>query len=172
MSLSHCTRALAGVLLSTLVVQAQDLPKWEAMDYGPFLSAAIEVDPGNMAYKGIAVPLGESPDGDMTMLFDTDLLRWAAGWRGDGVALRGIVYDGPHGIHPTIDGEPDWATNQSPGASVDGEFVDLRSWRYGPLDHNRLSWQGVHLRDHEVILEYRLATPGFLSIPLGSLMAI
>ncbi|MCH2152708.1 MAG: LamG domain-containing protein [Phycisphaerales bacterium] len=165
MSLSHNAHALAGVLLLSLVVQAQDLPKWEAMDYGPFLSAAIEVDSGNMAYKGIAVPLGDSPDGDMTMLFDTDLLRWAAGWRGDGVALRGIVYDGPHGIHPTIDGEPDWATNQAPGASVDGEFVDLRSWRYGPLDRERLHWKGVHLRDEDVILEYQVGRTRVLEHP-------
>ena len=40
----------------------QDTPErtgepWNDMDYGPFLSAVIEVTPDNIAPKGIAVPL-------------------------------------------------------------------------------------------------------------------
>ena len=62
---------------------------WIDMDYGPFLSAAIEVDPENIACKGVAVPLNE--DATIAALFDTAELRWAAGWEGDFVELRGIV---------------------------------------------------------------------------------
>ena len=65
------------------------------MDYGPFLSAVMEVTPENIAPKGIAIPL--DPAGERAMLFDTGELRWAAGWEGDFVELKGIVYDGPHG---------------------------------------------------------------------------
>ncbi|MCH2132223.1 MAG: hypothetical protein MK116_00585 [Phycisphaerales bacterium] len=147
-----------GVLLlcSTLTARAQDAPPWEAMDYGPFLSAAIEVEPGNIAYKGIAVTVGDTPEGEATMLFDTDVLRWAAGWRGGGVDLRGIVYDGPHGIHPGIDGEPDWSTNTGPGVSVDGDFADLRAWPYGPIDGQRMRWEGIHVKDDDLALRYRV----------------
>ena len=60
-------------------ISAQDAP-WEAMDYGPFLSAAIEVTPDNIACKGVAIPLTE--DGSRAVLFDTAELRWAAGWVG------------------------------------------------------------------------------------------
>ena len=46
---------------------------WQDMDYGPFLSAAIEVDPDNIASKGIAIPLND--DGSIAALFDTAELR-------------------------------------------------------------------------------------------------
>jgi len=143
---------------------------WESMDYGPFLSSAVEVEHGNIAYKGVAVPLGTTPDGQMTMLFDTDLLRWAAGWHGDGVDLRGIVYDGPHGIHPRIDGTLDWSTGSRPGASTSGEFVDLRPWKYGPMNPRDGRWNGVRVSGDEVALSYRvgatqvLETPGLMEL--------
>ncbi len=44
-----------GVWPSSVAASAQDEP-WQAMDYGPFLSAAIEVTPDNIACKGIAIP--------------------------------------------------------------------------------------------------------------------
>ena len=109
---------------------------WRDMDYGPFLSAAIEVDPDNIACKGIAIPLIEN--GSIAALFDTAELRWAAGWEGDFVELRGIVYDGPHGIWPRIDGEATWTNPAGPGIDVaSGEdvpgFEDPRTVPYGPL---------------------------------------
>ena len=65
-------------------IVGQDGP-WQAMDYGPFLSAAIEVTPDNIACKGIAIPLDET--GKHAMLFDSAELRWAAAWEGDFVEL-------------------------------------------------------------------------------------
>ena len=60
---------------------------WQAMDYGPFLSASIEApEPRtNIAYKGIAINLGANFGGDHNeaVVFDTDLLRYSAGWTGD-----------------------------------------------------------------------------------------
>ena len=55
-----------GLIALSLV--AADEP-WNDMDYGPFLSAVIEVTPDNIAPKGIAVPLDD--DGRHAMLFDT-----------------------------------------------------------------------------------------------------
>jgi hypothetical protein len=135
------------------------------MDYGPFLSAAIEVDPGNMAYKGVAIPVGMTGGDEVTMLFDTDLLRWAAGWRGDGVALQGIVYDGPHGLYPRIAGEPDWWTRSAPGASIDGDFSDLRDVPYGPVDPGRMRWMGLFEQRGEVALQYRVGGTLVLEVP-------
>ena len=140
------------------------------MDYGPFLSASVEVEPGNIANKGIAVMVGSTPDGDVSMLFDTDLLRWAAGWQGDGVALRGIVYDGPHGIHPAVDGTIDWSTSVKPGVSTSGEFADLRPWKYGPLNKRDGEWRGLRVSGDEVGFAYQsgrteiLETPGLLTL--------
>lgn len=152
-----------------LAAHGQSNP-WDSMDYGPFLSSSVEVEPGNIAYKGIAVPLGMTPEGEATMLFDTDLLRWAGGWRGDGVDLRGIVYDGPHGIHPEIDGDLDWSIGSRPGVSTTGEFVDIRSWKYGPIDPRDGRWNGILVNGQHVAFSYRsgstdiLETPGLLQL--------
>src|SRR5687768_2777063 len=52
------------------------------MDYGPFMSMTLESPKpaGNIAYKGIVVPL--RADRSAAMVFDTDLLRWSSGWHG------------------------------------------------------------------------------------------
>ena len=131
---------------------------WQDMDYGPFLSAAIEVDPENIASKGVAIPLNE--DGSTAALFDTAELRWAAGWHGDFVELRGIVYDGPHGTWPRIAGDPAWVNPAGPGvtmvfdASGAGNFDDPRNVPFGPLpvDHGR--FEGMVPGDEGIVLRY------------------
>ncbi len=56
------------------------------MDYGPYLTASLQVEKGNIAYKGIAIRLDEGSggvsQGNEFVLFDTDTLRYAAGWTG------------------------------------------------------------------------------------------
>ena len=68
------------------------------MNYGPYLSASIEVGPGNIAYKGIAIRLDEGPGGvskgNKFVVFETDTLRMAAAWTGEKfIDWRSIVYD-------------------------------------------------------------------------------
>ena len=57
------------------------------MNYGPYLSASIEVGPENIAYKGIAIRLDDGPGGiskgNDFVIFETDTLRMAAAWSGD-----------------------------------------------------------------------------------------
>ncbi|MAC19668.1 MAG: hypothetical protein CMJ23_08375 [Phycisphaerae bacterium] len=130
---------------------------WQDMDYGPFLSAAIEVDSDNIACKGVAIPLAE--DGSIAAVFDTAELRWAAGWEGDFVELRGIVYDGPHGIWPRIDGEPAWTNPAGPGIDVksrDGwsDFEDPRPVPFGPLPKSLGRFAGLMAGEEGVILRY------------------
>ncbi|MEE2895544.1 MAG: DUF6797 domain-containing protein, partial [Planctomycetota bacterium] len=128
--------AFIGLALSSVGLDEPTGNPWQDMDYGPFLSAAIEVDPDNIACKGVAIPL--VADGSIAALFDTAELRWAAGWEGDFVELRGIVYDGPHGTWPRIDGEPAWVNPAGPGVDLasgeaPSDFVDPRDVPYGPL---------------------------------------
>ena len=131
---------------------------WRDMDYGPFLSAAIEVDPENIACKGIAIPLVE--DGSIAALFDSAELRWAAGWQGDFVDLRGIVYDGPHGTWPRIDGDPAWTNPSGPGLAVDHQahgvagFEDPRDVPFGPLPEDLGRFQGLVAGEDGVVLRY------------------
>ena len=150
----HVITVSVLAVLPTFGLVAQEPPEdreltgnpWQDMDYGPFLSAAIEVDPDNIACKGIAIPLIE--DGSVAALFDTAELRWAAGWEGDFVELRGIVYDGPHGIWPRIDGEAIWTNPTGPGIDVESRegsrsFEDPRSVPFGPLPKDLGRFQGL-----------------------------
>lgn len=142
-------------LLAFLMANVQADEPWAQMDYGPFLSAAIEVTPDNIACKGIAIPLDE--DGEHAMLFDTAELRWAAAWEGEFVELRGIVYDGPHGIWPRIAGEPAWTNATGPGVyeGIDG-FRDPRAVPYGPLPNTK--WHGLVRGEDGVTLHYSVGS--------------
>jgi hypothetical protein len=127
---------------------------WNDMDYGPFLSAVVEVTPENIAPKGLAIPLSE--DGRHAMLFDTGELRWAAAWSGDFVELKGIVYDGPHGVWSRIAGDPVFTTSAGPGIAHQGDrpFEDPRAVPYGPLPIELGRWKGLVRDDDGVLFHY------------------
>src|SRR6476469_7240942 len=64
---------------------------WEKMDYGPFLSAAVSLPwpAGAVTQKGIVLKVGKS-----SVCFDTDLLRYAAGWNDGWLELLGPPFEG------------------------------------------------------------------------------
>jgi len=138
------------------------------MDYGPYLSASIEVAPGNIAYKGIAIRLddgsGGVSKGSEFVLFDTDTLRMAAAWSGDGfIDWRSIVYDGSHGTHPKLVGERLFTNPVAPGWAKPGteSFDDPRlrgldNKPYGPLPRDWGQWQGLGLHGNVVFLQYAI----------------
>jgi hypothetical protein len=68
------------------------------MDSGPFLAASSKAPQPrtNVAFKGIAINLGANFGGqhNEAVVFDSNLLRYFAGWTGDFVALNGGVFDG------------------------------------------------------------------------------
>lgn len=158
------------LVLGRVAGGAADVPPWQAMDYGPFLTASIGV-PGvrtNIAYKGIAVNLGRSHEGaaNEAIVFDTDLLRYAAGWTGDFVALRGLVYDGEHWTYPRLEGTPVFTHPPSPGwASADGEWADPRPEPFGPLPRDWAHWKGLHRHGDIVVFSYTVGGRGVLDRP-------
>jgi hypothetical protein len=140
---------------------------WNDMDYGPFLSAVIEVTPDNIASKGIAIPLDDS--GRHAMVFDTAELRWAAAWTGDFVELKGIVYDGPHGVWPRIAGETAFTTPAGPGVAhgAGPPFEDPRAVPYGPLPAELGRWKGLVRDDDGVLLHYTIGNSRVYERPGG-----
>src|SRR6266699_6039125 len=80
------------LLLVTPISQAGAEPnkgKGFSMDYGPVLASSIAVRGSGkeqtvLAYKSLDIKLGDGA----WVSFDTDLLRYAAGWVGDGLDLR------------------------------------------------------------------------------------
>ena len=143
--------------------------RWQDMDYGPFLTASIEAPQPhtNIAYKGIAINLGAaagSPQNE-AIVFDTDLLRYAAGWSGHFVALKGVVFDGEHGAHPHIDGRQLFGNPPAPGWARDGSFTDPREQPYGPLPRSWAHWRGLYLHGRQVIFSYTVADMPVLEMP-------
>ena len=138
------------------------------MNYGPYLSASIEVASGNIAYKGIAIRLDAGPGGvskgSEFVLFDTDTLRMAAAWSGDEfIDWRSIVYDGSHGTHPKLVGERLFTNPVAPGWARPGtdQFEDPRlrgldNKPYGPLPRDWGQWQGLGLHGNVVFLQYAI----------------
>ena len=85
-------RALALTTLLTVAAQAQEKIREELLQKDfPFQGACInaEFPANNIAMKGLAIRVGN----DAAMLFDTDLLRMAAGWTGGYINTRGVVFD-------------------------------------------------------------------------------
>src|SRR5205085_2695364 len=88
---------------------------WYKMDYGPFLSLTLVASfpHDNTTIKGIVVKLGESSaennhgqsvsdPKEANVCFDTQLLRYAAGWTGGWLNLNNVAFNGAHGVNSTI----------------------------------------------------------------------
>ena len=164
--------AIAATFSISALGQADDVEltgrPYIDMNYGPYLSASIEVAPGNIAYKGIAIRLDAGPGGvskgSEFVLFDTDTLRMAAAWSGDEfIDWRSIVYDGSHGTHPKLVGERLFTNPVAPGWSRPGtdQFEDPRlrgldNKPYGPLPRDWGQWQGLGLQGNVVFLQYAI----------------
>ncbi len=138
---------------------------WLHMDYGPVISASATVrepeDPradkgpdANVSYKSHAIVLAEGRRAGM--IFDTELLRMAAGWNGPQYVLTGTVYDWRHGPHPYLDGEPVFETPVAPGWARDESFSDPRADGFGPLPADWARYEGRYMFGDKVILRYRV----------------
>ena len=159
------------------------------MDYGPFLSGSLDRDravsekhsdqsteqdgnPNGLAAKAIVVRLGTMDD-PAAVAFDTDLLRYAAGWTGGFVNLEKThlaTMKGSVPLAPAADvkrGDMVFTTPAVPGWSEDGKFDDPRPGPYGPLPKVLARYKGLYLHGDRVVFSYAvgdcdvLETPGF-----------
>ena len=133
-------------LASVLLLLGQQGKKWSDMDYGPFMTHSFEAKGKNIAYKGVRVRLGTE---GASMVFDTDLLRWSAGWTKSSLDWKSVVYDGSHNTNPKVLGEPVFTNPRLPGWAP---FKDLRKLPYGPVPHT--AFQGLYLHGERVIFSY------------------
>ena len=139
---------------------------------GPFTSATFVSNwpKGAFTYKGIAVRLDSDkgvgggdidgkPDFSAGIVFDTDLLRVAAGWAGAPIKLQGIPFDMQHGLNPEIaKGAQRIGTRQGPGWSKAGDFKDPRAVPYGPLPADWAKYKGLYRSGNKVIFSYTVGT--------------
>ena len=146
---------------------------WVHMDYGPVISASSSVGepedpradkvPGeNVSYKSHAIMLAD--DRTAGVIFDTELLRMAAGWNGGQYVLTGTVYDWKHGPHPYVDGETVFETPVAPGWARDGSFSDPREEGFGPLPSDWAKYKGRYVFGDKVVLHYSVGDTNILEM--------
>lgn len=170
-------------LLALLTASAFAQKKWEAMEYGPFLSATIfnslesdykKVTPAQTTAKGIAIKLDR--EGTATMVFDTDLLRMSSGWTGGFLKYSGVIFEGGHGPNPCMAPNTTqiFATNTGPGWSKGGTWTDPRKLPtgpgaatvpYGPLPKDWAKYRSLSVHGDKVVLAYTVGAADVLESP-------
>ncbi len=174
--------AIAILLLPTFSLRAEEKPKkWEAMDYGRFLSATYLNAQGQSTLngngcasnKGIAVKLGSS---EAALLFDTETVRMAGGWTGGWVKLLGVAFDGKHGPNPSpaADATMYFENNPGPGWSKGDDFKDPRkapvgpgaaTVPFGPIPREWAKYRGLYLSGDDVVFSYTVGDAHVLEHP-------
>ena len=123
------------------------------VDSGPFFSGSV-TGAGGPVYKGIVVRLGDQRE--VSILYDTELLRVAAGWNGFlkfDPARFGVI------VPPRIDGTVTFSTPRFPGVSLQEQFSNFREANpYGPLPKSVAHYEGLFRQGQRVVLKYSVGT--------------
>ena len=138
--------------------------RWRDMDYGPYLSTAVKATSDNLTYKGIIIPLTPDLTGG-SVVFDTDLLRYSAGWIDGLIDFADVEYNGWHQSYPSIEGKLLWENPVEPGWAKDDSFADTRSVPFGPLPRDWAHWKGLYLHERRVVMSYTVGTRAVLESP-------
>ena len=148
---------------------------YQRMDYGLVLFWTLQVEPGNIAQKGIAVRLDDGPGGVSKgrawMIYDHDTMRVAAATTGEFVDWKGIAFDGSHGTHTSLTGERQFVNPVGPGwASPEGKWDDVRlvgrdNKRYGPLPREWANYEGLYLHGSEAVVAATICGTRILESP-------
>jgi hypothetical protein len=136
---------------------------YREMEFGPVLFWTLQIAPGNIAQKGIAIRLDDGPGGVSKgrawMVYDHDTLRVAAATTGEFVDWKGIAFDGSHGTHTSLKGERHLVNPPGPGwASPDGNLDDdarvigKDGKRYGPLPREWAKYEGLYLHGSRAVV--------------------
>lgn len=162
--------ARLATYLAALAVLIPAASRAAAVDHGllqpefPFQGACISAPSpkGNIALKGLAIRVGPKA----SVLFDTELLRMAAGWTGGYITTTGVAFDGGHGDHPAIDGPQQFGCANVPGWIGEKDaFKDPRREPYGALPQDQAHWIGLAVNGMDVCLHYSVRGADILEQP-------
>jgi glucose/arabinose dehydrogenase len=144
------------------------------MDFGPFLTSSLSLPPANakekippaIAYKSINLKLGNGA----YVAFDTDLLRYAAGWTGDWLDLSKTHMTTMKGdVCPAVAGKLTFMTNMTPGVSHGGSLADPRTNpghpHLGPLPREWAHYSGLYVSGDRIVLAYTAGGGSVLELP-------
>ncbi|MEX2214287.1 MAG: DUF6797 domain-containing protein [Phycisphaeraceae bacterium] len=151
----------------------QKLGTYEYMDYGPVIAHTIRANwpAKNIAYKGLAVRLGER--GDAALIYDTDLMRVAAGTIGsagtggwiDLSKTNHTSYKGNDDAH--VEGRQVIATSVQPGWAnpTNGTWTDPRKFALGPLPKTWSHYKGYYRHGDSVVIKYTVGDSTIHELP-------
>jgi Cytochrome C oxidase, cbb3-type, subunit III len=134
------------------------LAPYKRMELGNSLFWTLEVAPGNIAQKGIAVRLDEGSGGVTKgrawMVYEHDTMRVAAATTGSFVDWRGIAFDDSHGTHTKLTGERHFTLPVEPAWSL-ADFADPREKakdgkKYGPVAG--LRFEGLYSHGEKTVI--------------------
>ncbi len=141
---------------------------------GPVPFADEDYSKNNFAYKGIAVRLdkgeGGVSKGNTWMIFDSDVMRIAGGWTGEGfIDWNAILLNDRHETYPRTIGKlhfetpvgPGWA-NPSNGSFEDPRFTARDGRKFGPLPKTWSDYKGLYHHGDNIIFSYTVGTADVL----------
>jgi hypothetical protein len=139
------------------------------MDYGPFLSHTIEAGANNTIPKGIVLKLGDKPETG-NVVFDTETLRYGAGWAGGWLNLTGVAFDGSHGPSPSVEGNTIFSSVTQPGGKEGlvepgKSLKDPRPAPFGPIPHDQAHYKGLYRNGNKTVLSYTVGKTDVLELP-------
>ncbi|MFT5128904.1 MAG: hypothetical protein ACI8W8_002523 [Rhodothermales bacterium] len=159
-------------ILLLLAVSAIAQQPWERMQFGPFLQSSVtmpwstdgeELD--GITLKGTSVKLAHGA----SICFDSDLMRYSAGWSDGWLTLMGTPFDGTHRpperSRPAVKGNVIFGASPLPGWSLDGTFHDPRIEPYGPLPAEIAKYGGLYVQGDRVTFAYTVANCPVLDSP-------
>jgi hypothetical protein len=140
------------------------------MDYGSMLTYTVGVPsaPGktnaNLALKGLCVRLGGS--NAAAICFDTDLLRYYAGWTGGFLDLSKTHLTSSKGSwHALIQGEVKFSSRRSSGWAREERFADPRPIPAGPLPREWGRFKGSYRHGDRVVFNYLVGATEVFETP-------
>mgnify|MGYP003640099841 CR=1 FL=1 len=156
--------------------------QYEKMDFGQALMWTYQVNEGtspgdwNIAQKGISVRLdageGGISKGKAWMIYDEDTMRVATAYTGKFSDWRGIAFDGSHGTHTKIAGEPLFVNPDAPawqhptaGHWDDQRIVGRDGRHFGPLPREWVQYRGLYHHGDQVVLNYTVGESEILELP-------
>ena len=134
------------------------------MDYGPALSYTVQSTQETVT-KAVTVQL-QAGTNVGAVLFDTETLRYAAGWTEGWLDLSKThlaTYKGE--LPPRLAGKIQFTNEPGPGWARNGSFVDPRGTGLGVLPRNWAHYRGLYQHGSNVVFHYTVGEAEVLDMP-------
>jgi hypothetical protein len=158
------------------------------MDYGPFFSSSLTMPPPRpasargpatrpaaraggrgrptppivLAARGITIKIGNNA----AMCFDTETMRWAAGWTGQFLDLSHTSEVRTQGNGAAMPGGPlTFSTRLGPGWAKNDSLADPRPGSLGALPAEWARYKGLYRHGQQVVLAYSVGNTDVLELP-------